>query len=73
MADKLMPGETAVMKLHRHWIVLIKSLIIRYGGVKLYRASLPFFLGLILGDCLMGFASGLVGWIAGWHGSFRYG
>ena len=28
MADKLMPGETAVMKLHRHWIVLLRSVVV---------------------------------------------
>ncbi|MDO8586003.1 MAG: hypothetical protein Q7T82_03090 [Armatimonadota bacterium] len=30
------------------WIC--KSLITRYGGIKGYRAALPFFLGLVLGD-----------------------
>ena len=29
---------------------LAKSLILRYGGVKLYRQALPFFIGLVLGD-----------------------
>ena len=29
---------------------LFKSLILRYGGVKLYRQALPFFIGLVLGD-----------------------
>lgn len=29
---------------------LAKSLILRYGGAKLFRQALPFFLGLILGD-----------------------
>ncbi len=29
---------------------LFKSLILRYGGVKGYRAALPFFIGLVLGD-----------------------
>jgi hypothetical protein len=24
--------------------------LLRYGGMRLYRAALPFFLGLILGD-----------------------
>jgi hypothetical protein len=28
----------------------IKVVVLRYGGMRLYRASLPFFLGLILGD-----------------------
>lgn len=31
---------------------LIKSIAIRYGGVKLYRALRPFFIGLILGACV---------------------
>lgn len=30
------------------WI--IKAVIIRYGGLKMYRRGLPFFIGLILGD-----------------------
>jgi hypothetical protein len=30
------------------WV--IKALLLRYGGMRLYRAALPFFLGLILGD-----------------------
>lgn len=29
---------------------LAKRLILRYGGVQIYRAALPFFLGLVLGD-----------------------
>jgi hypothetical protein len=28
----------------------IKSLVLRYGGMRLYRAVVPFFVGLILGD-----------------------
>jgi hypothetical protein len=31
---------------------MIKAPILRYGGIKLYRTALPFFMGLILGDCL---------------------
>jgi hypothetical protein len=33
---------------------LCKSVVLRYGGMRLYRRSLPFFLGLILGDFLNG-------------------
>jgi hypothetical protein len=33
---------------------LIKLLIIRYGGLKLYRQALPLFFGLILGDYVVG-------------------
>ena len=31
---------------------MIKAPVMRYGGIKLYRMLLPFFLGLILGDCM---------------------
>lgn len=34
---------------------LVKLLLLRYGGMRLYRRGIPFFLGLILGD---GLASG---------------
>lgn len=40
---------------------LIKILILRYGGRNLYRAALPFFLGLILGDFVSGSAWSLFG------------
>ena len=40
---------------------LAKVSIIRAGGLKLYVRLLPFFLGLILGGCLMGSFSALVG------------
>jgi hypothetical protein len=33
---------------------LLKILILRYGGARLYRISIPFFLGLIAGDLLGG-------------------
>jgi hypothetical protein len=36
----------------------LKGLLVRYGGLKAYRRSLPFALGLILGDFLSG-----CGWI----------
>jgi hypothetical protein len=32
----------------------IKALILRYGGLRAYTKALPFFLGLILGDCVIG-------------------
>jgi hypothetical protein len=34
------------------WV--LKGLTMRYGGLRAYRQFLPFFLGLILGDCVMG-------------------
>ncbi len=40
---------------------LVKTLILRYGGMKLYRQALPFFLGLILGDFVVGSAWSIVG------------
>ena len=40
---------------------LLKFTILRYGGVKLYRTAIPFFLGLILGDYTMGSLWAIVG------------
>ena len=44
---------------------LCKATILRYGGVRAYRALLPFFLGLILGEfttaCLWLFIDGAYG------------
>jgi hypothetical protein len=39
----------------------LKVLAQRYGGLRFYRSAVPFFLGLILGDCVMGSFWGLVG------------
>lgn len=41
------------------WIV--KGCLLRYGGVRLYRLAMPFFLGLILGQVLVGSAWHLIG------------
>jgi len=41
------------------WI--IKTMILRYGGMSLYRAALPFFLGLITGDLIGGGLTTLIG------------
>jgi len=35
---------------------LVKALILRYGGLRGYRAALPFFIGLVLGEFSAGFA-----------------
>jgi hypothetical protein len=43
----------------------IKALIVRYGGVKMYRAAIPFFLGLILGDYIIAALWSIIGWIMG--------
>ncbi len=45
--------------IHLVWLPLLlawvfKGLALRYGGLPAYRRYLPFFLGLILGDCVMG-------------------
>ncbi len=50
------------------WLPMIiawtaKVIILRFGGLRLYRRALPFFLGLILGDYLFGCGWPLVGWI----------
>ena len=42
------------------WV--IKGLLLRYGGVRLYRQCMPFFLGLILGQMIVGSAWHLIGW-----------
>jgi hypothetical protein len=43
----------------------IKTITLRYGGVKMYRQFLPFFLGLILGDYVVPTLWGLWGMITG--------
>ena len=40
---------------------LLKFCIIRYGGSRLYRQAIPFFLGLILGDYTIGSLWALIG------------
>lgn len=43
----------------------IKICIVRYGGIRLYRAGMPFFLGLILGDYVVAAVWSLLGWLLG--------
>jgi hypothetical protein len=45
------------------WV--FKVCILRYGGLRGYRRAVPVFLGLILGDFLVGCAWSLVGWVIG--------
>lgn len=45
--------------MHQLWMCMfvawvIKLLLLRYGGLKLYRNAMPLFLGVILGECVMG-------------------
>ncbi len=44
---------------------LIKALIVRFGGMKLHNTAIPFFLGLILGDYVMGSIWALYGPMVG--------
>lgn len=44
---------------------LTKLLLLRYGGMRWYLAALPFFLGLILGDCVVGAVWALADLV--WH------
>jgi hypothetical protein len=44
---------------------LIKLAILRYGGIRLYRQSLPFFYGVIIGDFLAGGITTVVGCFTG--------
>ena len=44
---------------------LVKALVIRYGGMKTYRAWIPFFIGLILGDYITGGVWAIYGSITG--------
>jgi len=44
---------------------LAKTLTVRYGGIKAYRAALPFFLGLTLGDYVVPTLWGVWGMITG--------
>ncbi len=51
--------------IHLVWLPLLiawvfKGLTMRYGGLRAYRRFLPFFLGLILGDCVLGSFWGLM-------------
>lgn len=52
--------------IHLIWFPLLiawvwKGLTLRYGGLGVFRRTLPFALGLILGDCVMGSLWGLIG------------
>jgi len=55
--------STTWMPLLIAWVS--KWLILRYGGVRLHRKATFFFLGLILGDYLVGCAWPLLGWALG--------
>jgi hypothetical protein len=44
---------------------IAKTIILRYGGLNLYRRSIPFFLGLILGEYTIGGIWNIIGMILG--------
>jgi len=44
---------------------LLKTLITRYGGLRLYRRSLPLFLGFIMGEMLHAGLWGIITWLTG--------
>src|SRR5207302_7423881 len=44
---------------------LLKLIVLRYGGLRLYRAAVPFFLGLTLGQCIVGSLWSLIGILLG--------
>jgi hypothetical protein len=51
---------------------LIKALVVRYGGLHLYRRTIPFFLGMALGDCVTQFAWGVGLSLTGVRGASPY-
>jgi hypothetical protein len=51
---------------------LVKALVVRYGGLRAYRASVPFFLGLALGDAVTHFVWGIGLGIIGAQGASPY-
>ena len=44
---------------------LIKAPLLKYGGIRAYRKALPLFLGLILGDFVVGSMWGIMGLLTG--------
>lgn len=44
---------------------LLKVVVLRYGGMRLYRQTLPFFYGLIIGDFIAGGLTTLIGCFTG--------
>jgi len=44
---------------------LIKTIILKYGGIKKYRRAVPFFIGLILGEFVIGSLWSIIGIVSG--------
>ncbi len=58
----------ASWSIHLVWMpmliaLLVKSSVLRYGGLRLYRQALPFFFGLILGETVVGMGWTLIGMV----------
>lgn len=51
---------------------LVKALVVRYGGLRAYRGSVPFFLGLALGDAVTHFVWGIGLGVIGARGASPY-
>jgi hypothetical protein len=60
-------GESGVADIWTCMLIsgLVKGVLLRYGGLPAYRRAMPFFLGLILGDCVVGSLWLLVGLVLG--------
>ena len=41
----------------------IKVCILKYGGLKTFKTAIPFFLGLIVGELMMGCLWGVIGMV----------
>ena len=60
----------ACWSIHLYWTPMfiagiVKLLVLRYGGLRLYRRALPLFYGLIVGEALVGCAWPIIGAITG--------
>jgi hypothetical protein len=44
---------------------MLKAAVLRYGGMRIHRIAMPFFIGLILGDYVAGSLWALVGCFTG--------
>jgi hypothetical protein len=63
---------TSWWALHLFWLPILiawlaKSLVLRYTGLAGYRRSLPFFIGLIVGEYAVGTAWQLIGILGGFQ------
>jgi hypothetical protein len=50
----------------------VKLLVLRYGGLRLYRQLLPFFLGMVFGDCMVSALMAIINSFAGLQGVTQY-